>query len=350
MSLLRSKSEQLADLLRERIERGELAGHLPGTRPWSRELGVARKTLHAALTILSKEGLVIVSGRGAQVNRPGSPQRSQKELLPRVVRMLFYGRDYPDFPLDRDWIFLLSETLQVHGIQVHVEKCTDLRLQEIAREKGSGRELFFLVSVAPRHQRLFAQSKKPCLLVGSPAENVDLPFITISQDDAVAHAARMLLREGISRVELVIARLAAAGVQETIRAFEKATDAWSRKPVQVRIVGMPSAGAEALPSARRLANRVAQAGRMGLIVMEPAPVSLVLTALLERGVAVPKQVRVVSVLASDAVQLCPPLPRYPWPHRRLAKQYADAAIHYFASGLVPPVRKRLTLALTPATA
>lgn len=313
---------------------------------WSQELGVSRKTLDQAIAVLRRERLIIVEPRGMQVNRDAI-RRCAPDTSPRVVRLLFYGRDHPELAAELHWIFLLTARLQARGIQVHVEQCTDVRLHAIARQRHRSNELFCLVGLAPRHQRLFAESKQPAILHGSPASGVSLPFVTADQSGAVGHATRMLLRKGFGRLSLMIQRLAAPGIQESLESFQSACGDWPHQPVVGQPFLMPVGAAEALIAARRFAARIT--GRCGLVVVGPVPVGLVLTALLERRVAVPQQVEIAAILPSPAaIQLCPPVHYYPMPQRRMAKTLADVADHYFESGSVPRVRKRLTLELVRA--
>jgi DNA-binding LacI/PurR family transcriptional regulator len=349
MKFLRYRSEQLADYLRERIQHGDLVEPLPGTRGWSQELGVSRKTLEQAIAILRRERLIIVEPRGMRVNndaiRRAAPHTSHTS--PRVVRLLFYGRDHPELAAELHWIFLLTARLQTRGIQVHVEQCTDVRLHAIARQRHRAHELFCLVGLAPRHQRLFAESKQAAILHGSPAPGLDLPFVTADQAGAVGHATQMLLRKGLSRLSLMIQRLVAPGIEESIASFRSACAAWPHQPVVGQPFLMPVESDEALIAARRFASRITE--RCGAIVAGPVPVGLVLTALLERRIAVPGQVELAAILPSPAaIQLCPPVHYYPMPQRLMAKTLADVADHYFESGTVPRVRKRLTLELVRA--
>ena len=57
--------QQLADVLRGRIESGELAGRIPATKDIAVEYEVAQGTAERALGILRQEGLIISAvGRG----------------------------------------------------------------------------------------------------------------------------------------------------------------------------------------------------------------------------------------------------------------------------------------------
>ena len=64
--------QQLAAILRGRIERGELTGRVPSIKTLAQTYGVAMGTAERALTLLRDEGVVVmVIGRGAFVNRSG---------------------------------------------------------------------------------------------------------------------------------------------------------------------------------------------------------------------------------------------------------------------------------------
>jgi DNA-binding GntR family transcriptional regulator len=62
--------QQVADLLRARIESGELTGRIPATKDIAVEYGVAQGTAEKALSILRQEGLIISAvGRGHFVKK-----------------------------------------------------------------------------------------------------------------------------------------------------------------------------------------------------------------------------------------------------------------------------------------
>ena len=74
---------------------------------------------------------------------------------------------------------------------------------------------------------------------------------------------------------------------------------------------------------------------------------MLVTALLERGIAVPGQVEVVPIWPSLAtINLGPPLLYYPVPSERFIKEVVAVTERYFESGQLPPVHKRRLLKLT----
>ncbi|MEV4625798.1 winged helix-turn-helix domain-containing protein [Micromonospora sp. NPDC049523] len=94
---------QLADLIRERIESGELA---PGTTLASearltQEYGIGREAVRMAVSLLRSEGLVsTVRGHGTRVRE--NPERTKAELPPggSVVARMPTGRERRDMQLD----------------------------------------------------------------------------------------------------------------------------------------------------------------------------------------------------------------------------------------------------------
>ncbi len=76
--------------------------------------------------------------------------------------------------------------------------------------------------------------------------------------------------------------------------------------------------------------------------MAPVPVAMIMTAVLQRGIAIPQQAALVAVEHTpSSVQLCPPPTHYACSSRRWATEQVDVATHFFETGVVPPVRKRL---------
>jgi DNA-binding GntR family transcriptional regulator len=63
--------QQLAAILRGRIESGDLAGRVPSILTLSQEYEVGHNTVYRAMTTLRNEGLIVAArGRGYYVVRP----------------------------------------------------------------------------------------------------------------------------------------------------------------------------------------------------------------------------------------------------------------------------------------
>ena len=327
MSFLRSKSEQLAEYLRDHIRRGELAEPLPGTRLWSERLGVSRRTLKAAIQQLRRDGLLIIGRRGIRLN-PNTILPHASAEGTRFVRFLVYGLGSPQMHQHLELLDVLHERLQVHNIQVTTEKCIPPRLREIAQERSGQNELLILASLSPLYQRLFARSGRAALIMGQPARGVLLPSVTADQRGIIHHATQHLLRRGFERVNLVFADVAAPGTSQAISAFRDACNQWPRQPIVGQLVPTKLDDQSLATTVRQFVTRVK--GRHGVVVVAPVPVGLIMTALLQRGLAVPREAEIIAVFHSrHEVRLDPPLTRYPFPADRIAKAITEAAVHYF---------------------
>ncbi len=342
MSFLRSKAEQLADYLRGCMLRGELAEPLPGMRVWSQQLGISRSTLEKALAELQREGAVLVFPRGVRINPIRAAREAQSSS--RVVRLLYYARDFPVSHMAHDWVSPFAEQLHLHGIQLAVEKCDDVRFHAIAEKRNRTGELFLLLSLTPAQQRLFVNHRKPAIAVPESAPQVKLPFLGLDQVRATRHATLRLLRRKFARVHLVVADVRTAGIEHIVAVFQELVSSWPHQPVHGRITRLPLEWQPMISTARRLAS--AWEERTGIVVAGSITPGVIQTALQERGVNLPGQAEIVAVLPPpESVKLCPPPAHYPFPVNRYVKALTEVVLHYFETGLVPRVRKLIGVEL-----
>jgi len=340
MKFLRSRSEHLADHLREAIGRGKLVEPLPGIRAWSLQLGVSRRTLQQALWTLQRERLIVIERQGIRLRPHLAAAVPRMADSVRRVRLLFYGADLPHLHYDLEWIEACSERLHLHGIELSMEKCNAARLLAIASGDHHRNELFLLLSLPPRYQNRFARAKKPSVLLGRAATGVPLPFVTVDQQGAIRHGTQLLLRRGFDHVTLLVNKASSPMLQRDVDVFRAACAAWPRQPIAAQPVLIPLEAPSLTDSARRFAARIV--GRTGIVVVAPVPVGLIMTALMHHGIAIGRQSEIVSIFHPlEAVKLFPPPIHYPYPLKRLVKELTELAIHYFERGIVPSIRKTL---------
>ncbi|OGV68160.1 MAG: hypothetical protein A2498_14890 [Lentisphaerae bacterium RIFOXYC12_FULL_60_16] len=347
MTFMRFRAEQLADYLRESIQRGELRDPLPATRGWSKELGVGRTTLDEALSNLRREGLVtIVPGRGVRLNPAARAVARRSAGHPRLIRMLYSAHDYPYTLSHLNWVAMLEERLYLHGAHVKLERYSDARWPAILRRSGPGEELFVLCSLSPKRQRLFERSRKPCLIVGQPAPEVSLPFVRCDHEGMMRHATHRLLRRGFARVSFVAARCAAPAIPFMTDVFRSACAEWPRQPVDAQVVLMPLELSAMATAARHFAASIT--GRHGILVMAPIPVGMIQTAITRYASGAAGQVEFIGLLTTEPdIGVCPLPAHYPAPIERIAGIVANAAIRYFDTGALPTLRKIVGLKLIP---
>ncbi len=341
---LQSKPLQLAEYLRQSVRHGKLEEPLPGMREWSRQLGVSRRTLHAAVQILQGEHLLTMHPRGARLN-PHPPDRSSaKPAAPRRVRWLIDGTYRHHLHSHRRTFDLLHARLRLRGIELKFEICAPVRLREIARLKPVPNELLLLGSLPTNYQRMFAGTAKPVLVLGEVAPGLDLPFVNSDQAGAVRHAAHRLLRQGCMQLKLVHVKSAAAGMRSARESFRQACATWTKGAVPGQAIATELDLTSLLSAMQRVTAHIKQ--RTGIIVLAPVPVAMVVTALLQHGIAVPAQAEVVALLHSpEAVRLYPPPPAYAWPMTAIVREITRAAESFFATGILPASGKLLTAEL-----
>lgn len=342
---LQSKPLQLAEYLRQAIGHGKLAEPLPGMREWSQQLGVSRRTLHVALQILEGEHLLAMHPRGARL-KPNPPNRSTADA-PHRVRWLIDGTYRHHLQSHRRTFDLLHERLRLRGIELKSEICTPVRLREIARQQPVPHELLLLGSLPPSYQRLFAATAKPVLVLGEVAPGLDLPFVNSDQAGAVRHATHRLLRQGCTQLRLVHVKSAAAGMRSALAAFRHAGATWVKGAVPGQTIPTELDLTSLLGAMKRVTANINQ--RTGIIVLSPVPIAMVVTALLQHGIAVPARAEVIALLhPAEAVHLYPPPPAYAWPMAAIVREITRAAETFFATGRLPAGGKLLTAELAKA--
>lgn len=338
--LLRSKAHQLAEYLRERLRTRQLATPLPGMRAWSQQLGVSRRTLAATVRLLQREGWLTVGARGIRLNP--APSAATRPAAPRRVRWLLestYRRQLHHYHI----LFgLLQARLRLQAIELTWETCPPARLRQIARQPAAAQELFLLASLPPTLQQLFAASGKPALILGEAAPGVSLPFINADLAGIVRHATFRLLRGGCTHLVMVHINSSAAGIRSAEAAFQAAARGWTRAAVTSRILTTAVDQASLQATLRQLTAGVKN--RTGVLVLAPVPIGLVMTALLQNGIAVPAQATLAALMHNDeAVQLAPPPVHYPWPMTALMRQIAAATTRFFTTGKLPAGGKTLLI-------
>lgn len=184
---LRSRADQLAEYLRGCIARGELREPFPNIRALRSKLGVGLHTLEMALRILERQSVLRIRPRqGIQILRGSvAPPNVPQPDSTRVVRWLYYGRDFPDMSAAAEILLSVSERLLVHGIRLNVEKCDAVRLKAIQRAGENMNEMLLLVSLTEPHQRLFADFRKSALILGLPFPGVRLPYVSVDSLPAI---------------------------------------------------------------------------------------------------------------------------------------------------------------------
>lgn len=349
MDLLNSRAGQLADFLRDQLSRGELAEPLPNTRAWAQRLGVGCRTLYGALHILERERWIVIRPRQG-ISILARPEPSSSPPAAKAVRILYRGLDYPEFWVRERWgelFFLLSQSLQPHGIALRVERCTDARLRTIcaAPARAGFRELLLLRSCPAPYQRQVARSGLPALIFGHRAPGVDLPYINYDLEGAVRHAVHRLLRRGVQPLYFLVEGGKAHGVERQSAAFRSACESWPHPPAGGEIVPISIRPDSQLDLLRRFAARVRK--KCGILVAAPVSSAGVVLALLERRIKVPGDAEMVLIGGKpEAAFVSPTSVRYDISLEAGVKNITRAAVHFFETGAMPEVSKTIAMEIS----
>jgi len=338
MKFLRSRAEQLANHLRDCIARGELKEPLPNTRDWSTRLGVGHVTLEQALRILARENLLSIQPR-KRVKLTATDVLSAAAARVKVVRWLYVGRQNQNISIWADLFTSISERLREHDIHLVTDRCDPARLRAIAQRGESPNEMLMLANFRERHQRMLAGFRRSVLLIDQPAPGITFPYIWNDAEGAILHAVRELAGRGFSRLCLVMEEHPHVGSFE--RFFLRACEE-SKPPVRGELACLPADGPRQQIAARRFVARAR--GRLGVLAIYPIPATVLISALLERGVKVPEQVEVVAINAMwHSVRVVPPPVYYPFPVEAFARVVVRSALHYFQRGTVPRPKQHIPL-------
>jgi DNA-binding LacI/PurR family transcriptional regulator len=337
MNFLRSRAEQLAESLRASMARGDWREPLPNIRAWSETLGVGMHTLEKALQLLQQQGVVRIRPRqGVQLLRATEPPPDSQRA--RVVRWICYSRDFPDVSVLTEFFGAILQRLHAHEIGFSIEPCDAARLRLIHARGESPQQMYLLTSLPAEFQKLFADFQRSALVVGLPGPGIDLPYVSIDVFAAVRHAVHTLSRRGFRHATLVIKK----GTRQPIIELFRRACAEGPQPMSADVVTMPIELSEQVAAAGRFAARVK--GRRGVIAVYSIPASVLMTALMSRGIKVPAEIEVIAVnTPSLAVRVFPTPIYYPSPLAALAKAVCRAALHYFKRGKLPPLHKTIPL-------
>jgi len=212
----KSKSGQLADLLRGRLLAGDWSGSMPAERALADEFFVSRSTVRNALAMLEHENLV-ESGGSARMGRrilcPKSTRRRGHSA--RLVVVLTPALSQS--PLLLEQVAILRGLLGRSGVRVEVRDGAHLSEikqpeQALARLAAKATDAVWVLHKMPHAVQLAAGSLGlSCIVFGSTRNGVNFPFIDVDFRAVAAHATGRCLAKGFSRIGVLVHRTPLAG-------------------------------------------------------------------------------------------------------------------------------------------
>ncbi|MCE9611442.1 MAG: substrate-binding domain-containing protein [Chthoniobacter sp.] len=325
MARPRSLAGQSAELIRIRIEKGELGPVLPGEYELASLLDVSRPTVRAALEVLEKEGVVAAAAQG----KPRMVQQCWfgKEKIGPSVRFLL-ASPLHEMPAGfQAGMRQMRMRLASHGVRVAFQVSAAFRAERPARilERelaAADCDVWVVVDATPEIEAWMEGNQVPCVCLGGTYRH-HLPRTGGDGDRAIRAATRALLdlghrrivfplhnAYGVQMVEPFREALEERGVkwQETFHAPHWKDHAVNWYPILERMF------AAAQPPTAFLT--------LGIRNLLP-----VLTWLGQRGLRVPADVSIIHMLDDPLLEFVyPPVTSYRLDRDKLCRATVDLAL------------------------
>jgi DNA-binding LacI/PurR family transcriptional regulator len=285
---------QTVEVILEEIETGRWTGSLPGEHELCKQLHVSRTTLRAALDQLNRQGM-IKSRQGSRREIIPRRRRSRKAESNRVVLLM------PDplqamliraFLIDRLRERLAEEgyLLETHVSRIPFRARSPLELEKLTnRLRPAG---WVLMGSTEMMQKWFAARHLPCVVAGTPYENVKLSSVDVDYGAVCHHAVGQFVARGHRRIVLLNPHPGAAGEAVTEAGFSEAALKFKSRGVEASIVRHNGTLENACS---RIATLMARnPSRAAFLVSRARHALTVLCYLSQKGFQVPKDVAVIS--------------------------------------------------------
>jgi DNA-binding LacI/PurR family transcriptional regulator len=207
MSLLCRLSvvEQSAALLREGLRTGRWKGQLPGVVRLAQELGVATKTLRAALLIVEAEGLVKLGANGRSRHVPA---RVARRTRPLRIGILLFDPLADEAGVSMELYLGLQRAMEVAGFSVFFLDKSQHELghnvRRIASHVRKARADAWVVGAGPRALlEWFAAQPFPTLALFGNRAGLPIAGAGPNKLPALLAATRQLIALGHRRITLV---------------------------------------------------------------------------------------------------------------------------------------------------
>lgn len=330
-----------ADFLREALQRGEWAEHLPSERTLCARLRISRPTLRAVLSQLESEGVIspvknkrrhILSAVKADISQARS--RIIALLTPVPAQLM------PPFALF--WLDALRELLadanyllEVHASPSCYTSKPASSLKKLTQRITPAAWVLFRSTAAM--QRWFNEQKRPAVLAGSGAEGIALPSVDIDYRATCRHAASLLLQKGHRRIALLLPDSTHGGDAESELGYREALATKNTTPVVLRHRESTADLVRCLDEALRGPMKPT-----AFLVARSMHALTVISHLMRQGYRLPRDYAIVS-RDDDAFldHLVPKVTRYAADPARFARQLSKLVLELAQSGRASPKPVRL---------
>ena len=348
----KSKTGQLADILRARIQAGDWAAGLPAERILAMDYFVSRTTLREALRILTLEGLLI-RPEGTRRGHRVATRIAAARLPTGAGEAVILTPSLRDSPVLLEQLAILRQWLGKLGIPVHVRESARLTeeanpAKSLSRWKAAGPDTVWILHKMPRTvQQASHDLGLKALVFGSAFPGITIPFFDIDFRAVARHAAGRCLAHGHRKLAVLVHRTSLAGDGAVIESITGELARCGAPPPMIlkhdfnRSRLLDAIDQKILPAASR---------PDALIVVNQHHLLTAYSHLFHRGLRIPKDISLIYLSNDPTVERLSPLPdRYDLGDRllrRLAKatQARLAGELPVSSCLLPRMIKGETLA------
>lgn len=325
-----SLAAQVADVVRQEIQRGTWSEWLPGERQLTETLQVSRKTLRKALAQLRTEKIVAaVHGLGNRIL-----PRQESGPVAAGTGSSIVGLLTPD-PLDQMrpytslWVNHLKTILSEKDARLRAFDGRKFFSQSPSRALDkliahNQAACWLLANSTEATQRWFANHSIPCVVAGSCHPGVDLPQADLDHYALCRHAAGVLLGSGHRRVAMLNERRGRAGDVESEAGFIAGVRESNHPEAVALVIHHEHSPASLTRVTERLLTAINPP--TALLVSNGASYLTVVSVLAQHGLRVPRDVSVVSRDDEPFLSFLVPAPSH----------YA-ASSHVFAKKLLKPL-------------
>ncbi len=258
-------------------------------------MGVARRTIRAALKELEAEGWFRKRGREGTLIAP--QRRPRKQGAQRSVGFLFHNRN-PQVKLERHpLVTQVRDHLEHLNIRLEIYRVNYLKDDRISASfsalmKRARHDLWLLSAHPPAIERWFHEKQIPAVVYGMGNEGTPLPTFSIDFEAIGRHAAGEFLRRGYRDVVLLLPRPTTPEDIGTQTGFESVITTQPREGVRYRVVWHD----EEREGMTRVVDRLIRLARgepMAWLISRPEFYLFIHTYLLHCGIRIPQQVGLI---------------------------------------------------------
>ncbi len=324
--------EQLLEILRRKIQRGEWLDRLPSERRLSEELQVSRPTLRAALATLQREKLIRVAhGKKSLICVPSKAivHHPKSRRIGALVMQPLLMLSHQNVLLFRE----IQRHVQAAGYQLELHADSRFRGQHPDRflkslMQQSRAASWLLLASTSEVQRWFMERKIPALVAGSAHIGINLPSYDVDYRGLARHAAQTFLRMGHRYAVFITPKTDLAGDLASEHGFQEAFP--PRRPEDGLPLVVHHDGT--VEEIQRLLDRLLNSRTVptAMLVARPSHVLTVFSYLLRKGIRIPDG---IALIARDdeefLAHISPSIARYVFNedvyHRRLSKSLLELA-------------------------